>query len=121
MVKLRNLEEATPVPLTAALFTEQWNPVRASQAVLVVKNPPASAGDIRHVSSVPGSGQSPGEGNGNPFQYPCLENAHGQRSLVDYSPRVTKTRIRLTQLGILKHGLSSSTQMSMLKTGLITE
>ena len=40
---------------------------------------------------------------------------------MDYSPRVTKTRIRLTQLGILKHGLSSSTQMSMLKTGLITE
>ena len=40
---------------------------------------------------------------------------------MDYSPRVTKTRIRLMQLGILKHGLSSSTQMSMLKTGLITE
>ena len=46
MVKLRNLEELTPFPLTTALFTEQGNPVRASQAVLVVENPPAGAGGI---------------------------------------------------------------------------
>ena len=32
--------------------------------------------------SVSGSGRSSGEGNGNPLQYPCLENPHGQRSLV---------------------------------------
>jgi len=31
---------------------------------------------------VPGSGRSPGEENGNPLQYPCLENSHGQRSPV---------------------------------------
>ena len=37
----------------------------------VVKNPPASAGDV---GSVPESGRSPGEGNGNPLQYSCLEN-----------------------------------------------
>ena len=36
-----------------------------------VKNPPANAGDI---GSIPGSGVSPGEGNGNPFQYSCLGN-----------------------------------------------
>ena len=36
-----------------------------------VKNPPANAGDLR---SIPGSGRSPGEGNGNPLQYSCLEN-----------------------------------------------
>ena len=47
---------------------------RASQMVLVVKNPPASAGDIRHAGSVPGSGRSPGGGHGNPLQYFCLEN-----------------------------------------------
>ena len=41
---------------------------------LVVKNPPANAGDIRDVSLVPGSGRSPGEGQGNPLQCPCLEN-----------------------------------------------
>ena len=37
----------------------------------VVKNPPASVGDT---GSIPGSGRSPGEGNGNPLQYSCLEN-----------------------------------------------
>ena len=40
----------------------------------VVKNPPANAGDIRDVGLIPGSGRSPGVGNGNPFQYSCLEN-----------------------------------------------
>ena len=47
---------------------------RASQVVLVVKNLPANAGDIRDVSSIPASGRSPGGGNGNPLQYSCLEN-----------------------------------------------
>ena len=40
----------------------------------MVKHPPASAGDTRDVGSIPGSGRSPGEGNGNPLQYYCLEN-----------------------------------------------
>ena len=40
----------------------------------VVKNLPASAGGIRDTGSIPGSGRSPGEGNGNPLQYSCLEN-----------------------------------------------
>ena len=39
----------------------------ASQMVIVVKNPPANAGNIRDVGSIPGSGRSPGEGHGNPF------------------------------------------------------
>ena len=38
----------------------------------MVKNPPANAGDA---DSIPGSGRSPGERNGNPFQYHCLGNA----------------------------------------------
>ena len=38
----------------------------------VVKNPPANAGDV---GLIPGSGTSPGEGNGNPFQYSCLGNS----------------------------------------------
>ena len=40
----------------------------------VVKNPPANAGDARDMGSIPGSGRSPGGGNGNQFQYSCLEN-----------------------------------------------
>ena len=42
--------------------------------VIVVKNLPANAGDIRDMCSVPGSGISPGGGHGNPLQYSCLEN-----------------------------------------------
>ena len=40
----------------------------------MVKNPSASAGDMTAVGLIPGSGRSPGEGNGNPLQYSCLEN-----------------------------------------------
>ena len=40
----------------------------------MVKNPPANAGDARDSSSVPGSGSSPGGGNGYPLQYSFLEN-----------------------------------------------
>ena len=40
---------------------------RAFQVVIVVKNPPASAGDVRDMGSIPGSGRCPGEGHGNPL------------------------------------------------------
>ena len=46
----------------------------ASQVALVVKNLPANAGDRRPTGSIPGSGRSPGGGNGNPLQHSCLEN-----------------------------------------------
>ena len=41
---------------------------------LVVKNPPASAGDVKDAGSIPGLGRSPGGGSGNPLQYSSLEN-----------------------------------------------
>ena len=47
----------------------------ASQEMLVVKNPPANAGGIRHTALIPGLGRSPGVGNGNLLQYSCLENS----------------------------------------------
>ena len=40
----------------------------------VVKDPPANAGESKDLGSLPGSGRSPGGGNGNPLQYSCLEN-----------------------------------------------
>ena len=52
---------------------------------LVVKNPSADAGDTRDVGSIPGSGRSLGEGNGDPLWYPCLENPM-DRSPAGYSP-----------------------------------
>ena len=47
----------------------------ASQVAVVVKNLPAKAGEVRVVSSIPGSGRSPGGGYGNPLRYSCLENS----------------------------------------------
>ena len=52
----------------------------------MVKNTPVNAGDIRDMGVVPGLVISPGGGHGNPLQYFCLENPHGQRSLKGYSP-----------------------------------
>ena len=50
-------------------FTESY--FKYFQVVLVVKNLPANAGDT---GSIPGLGRFPGEGNGNPFWYSCLDN-----------------------------------------------
>ena len=47
---------------------------RASRVVLVVKNLPANAGDIRNVVLIPGLGRASGKGNGHPLNYSCLEN-----------------------------------------------
>ena len=61
------------------------------QMVLLVKNLPANAGDIRDAGSMPGSGRSPGVGNGNPLQYSCLENPVDRgtwRAIVHVSQRV---------------------------------
>ena len=49
-------------------------------------NSKASAYNVGDPGSIPQSGRSPGEGNGNPLQYSCLENPHGQGSLASYSP-----------------------------------
>ena len=46
----------------------------AFQVALVVKNLPASAGELKGTGSILGLGRSPGKGNGNPLQYSCLEN-----------------------------------------------
>ena len=48
--------------------------ISVTQVALVVKNPPANAGDIRDTGSIPGWGRSPGGGHGNPLQYSCLKN-----------------------------------------------
>ena len=47
---------------------------QASQAALMAKSPPASAGDGKDTGSILGSGISRGGGHGNPLQYSCLEN-----------------------------------------------
>ena len=57
----------------------------------MVKNLPVSAGDVRDVSSVLGSGRSPGEGNGNPLQYSYLENLMDRGAWEATVHRVTKS------------------------------
>ena len=49
-----------------------------------------SAYNVGGSGSIPEPGRSPGEGNGNPFQYSCLENSLDRGALVGYSPWVTE-------------------------------
>ena len=58
----------------------------SDQVALVVKSLPTSERTTEDTCSIPGLERSPGGGHGNPLQYSCLENSHGQRSLVGYSP-----------------------------------
>ena len=67
--------------------------------MLVVKNPPANAGDMRDVYSIPGSGRSPGGGHGNPLQYSCLETPIDRGAWWATVHRVAKSWTRLKQLG----------------------
>ena len=62
-----------------------------------------NAGDL---GSIPGLGQSPGGGRGNPLQYSCLENPHGQRSLVGYSPWGRKESDKAELLSTAQHSIS---------------
>ena len=62
------------------------------QVVLVVKNSPASAGDISDPGSIPVLGRSPGEGNGNPLQYSCLENPMDRGAWWAIAHGVTKSQ-----------------------------
>ena len=78
------------VSIVQALFVKQGakslsaDHLGASHVVQWVKNPPASAGDARDLALIPGSGRSPGGGNGNPVFLP--EKFRGQRRLAGYSP-----------------------------------
>ena len=56
----------------------------------MVKNPPASAGDAGDMGLIPGSGRSPGGGNGNTLQYSCLENFMNRGAWWATVPRVEK-------------------------------
>ena len=59
---------------------------------LIVKNPPANAGDVRDVSSIPGSERPPGKGHGNPLQYSCQENHMDRGAWLVMVHRVAKSQ-----------------------------
>ena len=67
-----------------------------------------SACNAEDLGLIPGVGRSPGGGHGNPPQYSCLENPHGQRSLAGYSPwgcTESDTTERLSTAQLLYHSL----------------
>ena len=59
---------------------------------LVIENPQADAGEARDTGSIPESGRSSGEGNGNPLQYSCLENLTGRGAWQATAQGVAKSR-----------------------------
>ena len=62
--------------------------------VLVVKNPPDNAGDVRDMGSISDSGRSPEGGHGNPLQYSYLENSMDREAWWTTVHRVTNSRTR---------------------------
>ena len=88
--------------LNVAIYESRWNshsPASAWRSLfnnkrkrqIIMQVPDGSDGkqfacNLGDLGLIPGLGRSPGVGYGNPLQYSCLENPHGQRSLVGYSP-----------------------------------
>ena len=79
----------------AGVGRHRWRDLQGGWSTGVVKNPPANAGDAGDAGSIPGSGRSPGGGNGNPLQHSFFffstpiflpGESHGQRSLAGLSP-----------------------------------
>ena len=62
----------------------------------MVKNLPATAGDIRDMGSIPGLGRFPGGGHGNPLQYSCLENPMDRGAWWATVHRITKSWTQLS-------------------------
>ena len=72
-----------------------------------------SACNVGDLGSIPGLGRSSGGGYGNPLQYSCLENPHGQRSLAGYSPRGHKESDTTERLRTVQHGITPYKQNTM--------
>ena len=68
------LEPIFPPLQVDSLLLNHWGMNQPIHLVPAVSDGKASAYSVGNLGSIPGSGRSPGEGNGNPFQYSCLEN-----------------------------------------------
>ena len=69
----------------------------------MVKNPPANAGDVRNMGSIPAWGRSPGGGHGNPLQYSCLQNPMDRGAWWAIVHRIAKRQTRLKRLNTHTH------------------
>ena len=79
----------------APSFAQTPGVLGASQVVLMVKDPPVNAENIRDASSIPGLGESPGAGHGNPLWCSCLENPMDRGAWWATVHSVTKSWTRL--------------------------
>ena len=68
----------------------------------MVKNPPANAGDAGNTGSIPGLRRSPGEGNGNPLQYCCLESSMDRGAWQAIVHEVAENETQLTMNVLLR-------------------
>ena len=85
------------------IFIKESVFIWALQVAVVVKNPPASAGDIRNVGLIPRPGRSTGGGHGNPRQYSCLENPMNRGTWSAIVHRITKSRTQLKRFSMLSY------------------
>ena len=74
----------------------------------MVKNPSTSAGDKRGMDSSPGSGSSPGEGNGSPLQHSCMENPMDRGAWWAIVHGVAKNWTQLKRLSMHNKGIQST-------------
>ena len=87
---------------------------RASQGALVVKKPPANAGDIRDIGSIPGWGRSPRGQHGNSLQYSCLENPINSEVWLAAVHRVTQSQTLCATYHACMHALSEEGEHMLL-------
>ena len=92
--RLRNHEECFLIPTLGFMRTppQTWG----FPCGLVVKNPPSNVGDAEDACLIPGSGRSPGGGNGNALQYSCLKNPKDGGAWWATVPGVTKSWTQLS-------------------------
>ena len=110
MQEMGSFKFGTVHSLVGGQFEREWIHTRASQVVLVVKNMPAKAGDIRDMSSIPGLRRFSGGVHSNPLQYSYLENPMDRRAWqatvhrVAVSWTLLKRLSTLTQIHIYMYG-----------------
>ena len=85
----------------------------------MVKSPPANAGDIRDMGSIPGSGRPLGEGHSNPLQYSCLKNPLDRGPWWAIVHGVTKNWSPLKRLSMHTHSLSIINVVVRLALGVL--
>ena len=94
-------------------WAQRGSAIGASQVALVVKNPPAGAGDAGDAGLSPGLGRSPGEGNGNTLQCSCLENPTDSWRATVHSIAQSRSQLKWLSMHLLRSwGLKSALHLS---------